>query len=194
MRKFSQKKKEEIWLRPMTKAPTSTEKSKKQRDNIKNATKNFDYTTIADRLRTVSWSNSCHPTGVVKYNVYILASHDILKYICDFFEYTFLTIDCHSSYSNNRYYILIRHVTLARKCHVRGRTTKWGKLQKICKTNILKKNASQPLLYNNNNPSPTPAVASKVEIVIDEDHNKCRKGLVSTSRIYASPKMAPDQD
>ena len=32
----------------------------------KNATKNFDYTTIANRLRTVSWSNSSHPTGVVK--------------------------------------------------------------------------------------------------------------------------------
>ena len=31
----------------------------------KNATQNFDYTTIADRLRTVSWSNSSHPTGVV---------------------------------------------------------------------------------------------------------------------------------
>ena len=32
----------------------------------KNATKNFDYTTIEDRLRTVSWSNGSHPTGVVK--------------------------------------------------------------------------------------------------------------------------------
>ena len=50
----------------MIKAPTPTEKSKKQLDNIKNATKNFDYTTIADRLRTVSRSNSSHPTGVVK--------------------------------------------------------------------------------------------------------------------------------
>ena len=50
----------------MTKAPTPTEKSKKQRDNIKNATKNVDYTMIADRLRTVSWSNSSHPTGMVK--------------------------------------------------------------------------------------------------------------------------------
>ena len=39
----------------MTKAPTPTEKSKKQGNNIKHATKNFDYTTIADRLRTVSW-------------------------------------------------------------------------------------------------------------------------------------------
>ena len=29
-------------------------------------TKNFDYTTIADRLRTVSWGNDSHPTGVVK--------------------------------------------------------------------------------------------------------------------------------
>ena len=49
-----QEKKEEIWLSPMTKAPTPTEKSKKHHDNIKNATKNFDYTTIADRLKTVS--------------------------------------------------------------------------------------------------------------------------------------------
>ena len=61
-----QEKTEEIWLSPMTKAPTPTEKSKKQRDNTKNATKNFDYTTIADRLRTVSWGNDSHPTGVVK--------------------------------------------------------------------------------------------------------------------------------
>ena len=50
----------------MTKALTLTEKSKKQGDNIKNTTKNFDYTTIADRLRTVSWSNSSHLTGVIK--------------------------------------------------------------------------------------------------------------------------------
>ena len=42
----------------MTKAPTPTEKSQKQRDNIKYATKNFEYTTIADRLMTLSWSNS----------------------------------------------------------------------------------------------------------------------------------------
>ena len=35
----------------MTRAPTPTEKSKKQHDNIKNASKNFDYTTIADQLR-----------------------------------------------------------------------------------------------------------------------------------------------
>ena len=50
----------------MSNGHTPTEKSKKHRDNIKNATKNFDYTTIADRLRTVSWSNSSHSTGVVK--------------------------------------------------------------------------------------------------------------------------------
>ena len=43
----------EIWLSPMTKAPTPIEKSKKQSDNTKNATKNFDYTTIKDQLRTV---------------------------------------------------------------------------------------------------------------------------------------------
>ena len=32
----------------------------------KNATINFDYATIADRLRTVIWRNISHPTGVVK--------------------------------------------------------------------------------------------------------------------------------
>ena len=58
-------KKEEIWLSPMTKAHTPTEMSKGQSDNIKNATKKFDYTAVADRLRTVSWSNYSHPTGVV---------------------------------------------------------------------------------------------------------------------------------
>ena len=63
---YFQEKKEEICLNHMTKAQTPTEKSKKQRDNTKNATKNFDYTTITDRLRTVNWSNNSHPTGVVK--------------------------------------------------------------------------------------------------------------------------------
>ena len=64
--KWCQEKKKDIWLSSETNTPAPTEKSKKQRDNIKNATKNFDYTTIADRLRTVSWSNNSHPTGVVK--------------------------------------------------------------------------------------------------------------------------------
>ena len=60
-------KKEEIWLSPVTKTPTSTHrKIQKATWQHKNATKNFDYTTIADRLRTVSWSNNSHPTGVVK--------------------------------------------------------------------------------------------------------------------------------
>ena len=49
----------------MTKAPTPTEMSKGQSDNTINATKKFDYKAIADRLRTVSWSNYSHPTGVV---------------------------------------------------------------------------------------------------------------------------------
>ena len=48
------------------KSPYTHRKIKKQRENTKNATKNFEYTTIADRLRTVSWSNESHPTGMVK--------------------------------------------------------------------------------------------------------------------------------
>ena len=49
----------------MTKAHTPTEMSQGQSDNTNNATKKFDYTAVADRLRTVSWSNYGHPTGVV---------------------------------------------------------------------------------------------------------------------------------
>ena len=63
---YFQEEKEKTWLSPMTKAPTPIEKLKKQRENTKNVTKIFDYKTIADRLRTVSWSNNSHPTGVVK--------------------------------------------------------------------------------------------------------------------------------
>ena len=47
-------------------SPYSHRKIQMQRDNIKNATKNFGYTTIATRLRTVSWRNISLPTGVVK--------------------------------------------------------------------------------------------------------------------------------
>ena len=49
----------------MTKAPTPAEMSKGQGDNTNNATKKFDYTAVAERLRTVSWSNYGHPTCVV---------------------------------------------------------------------------------------------------------------------------------
>ena len=43
-----------------------TPKNPKSNATTQNATKNFDYTTIADRLRKVNWSNDSHPTGVVK--------------------------------------------------------------------------------------------------------------------------------
>ena len=36
----------------MTKSPTPTEMSKGQGDNTNNATKKFDYTAVADRLKT----------------------------------------------------------------------------------------------------------------------------------------------
>ena len=49
----------------MTKVPTPTEMSKGQNDNTNNATKKFDYRAVADRLRTVRWSNYGHQTGVV---------------------------------------------------------------------------------------------------------------------------------
>ena len=39
--------------------------SRTRKDNTNNATRKFDYRAIADRHRTVSWSNYGHPTGVV---------------------------------------------------------------------------------------------------------------------------------
>ena len=48
------------------KSPYTNRKIQKATWQHKNATKNFDYTKIADRLRTVSWSNNSHPTGVIK--------------------------------------------------------------------------------------------------------------------------------
>ena len=49
----------------MTKTLIPTEKSNGQSQYKKNVTKKFDYTAIAKRLRTVSWGNYSHPTGVV---------------------------------------------------------------------------------------------------------------------------------
>ena len=48
------------------KSPYTDRKIQKATWPHKNATKKFDYTTIADRLKTVSWGNNIHPTGVVK--------------------------------------------------------------------------------------------------------------------------------
>ena len=45
----------------MTKTPIPTENSKTNGQQ-----KNFDYTTITDRLRTVSWSHNSHSTDMVK--------------------------------------------------------------------------------------------------------------------------------
>ena len=76
-------KKEEIWLSRMTKAPTPTEVSKGLGDNTNNATKKFNYTAIADRLKTVSWSNYSHPTGVLCrfYRAHLPTHHN--SYIID---------------------------------------------------------------------------------------------------------------
>ena len=45
------------------KSPYTHRKIQKATWQHKNATKNIDYITIADILRTVSWSNSSHPTN-----------------------------------------------------------------------------------------------------------------------------------
>ena len=62
---FLLEKKGKDLTQPYDKNPFTTEKCKKQRDNTK-CHQNVDYTTIADQLRAVSWSNDSHPTDVVK--------------------------------------------------------------------------------------------------------------------------------
>ena len=44
--------------------PQYHQKMKVKRKHI-DVTKTFDYKTIADRLRAVSWSSYCYPTSVV---------------------------------------------------------------------------------------------------------------------------------
>ena len=56
------RKKEEIWLSRITKAPTLTDKSKTQRD----VTKTQPKTSITQRLKTGSRGNDSHQTGVIK--------------------------------------------------------------------------------------------------------------------------------
>ena len=63
MPNFTEKKKE-IRPSPMTKTFLPT-KNQKPIDNTQKPIEKFDYSMIADRLRTVSWSDSSHPTGVV---------------------------------------------------------------------------------------------------------------------------------
>ena len=70
--RLGQMKKEEIWLSPMTKPNQPTEKSKSNVITRKRH-KNFDYTTIADRLRAVSWSNESHQ--LVWLNRFTISQH-----------------------------------------------------------------------------------------------------------------------
>ena len=67
---YVKREKKEIWLNPITKTLIPIENSKTNVQH-KNVIKKFDYTTIVDRLRTVSWSNDRHPTGVVKLSINI---------------------------------------------------------------------------------------------------------------------------
>ena len=57
---------EEIWLSPMTKKTLHPQKNPESNVATQKRHQNFDYTTISDRLRTISWSNNSNPTGVVK--------------------------------------------------------------------------------------------------------------------------------
>ena len=48
------------------KSPHTNEKLQKSKTTTQIRHQKLDYTTIANRLRTVSWSNNIHQNGVVK--------------------------------------------------------------------------------------------------------------------------------
>ena len=68
----------------MTKAPTPAEMSKGQGDNTNNATKKFEYTAVAERLRTVSWRtlNSLDTSMRHYIGVYYLANNYFVGPLC----------------------------------------------------------------------------------------------------------------
>ena len=83
----------------MTKALALAEMSKGKSDNTNNATKKFDYTAIANRLRTVSWSNYGHPNS---FSMNIEKGYSFLKSLkpIDFFDlYIHVYIETTSSLS-----------------------------------------------------------------------------------------------
>ena len=61
-----EKKKEEILTQSYDKSPYTNRNVKRAKWQHKQRHKKSDYTAVADRFRTVSWSNFGHPTGVVK--------------------------------------------------------------------------------------------------------------------------------
>ena len=65
---YKRKRKISDWVKWQKKTLTPTKKSNKEKWQHKRATKNFDYTTIADDIRTVSWSDDSHPAEVVWLN------------------------------------------------------------------------------------------------------------------------------
>ena len=76
-------KKEENLLCPITKPLNPKKNPKRNVTTEKKRHQNFDETTIANRLKTVSWSNNSHQTGVVKpiygYPTFLLTTTVVLS-------------------------------------------------------------------------------------------------------------------
>ena len=69
-------KKEEIWLSPVTKAPTPTEMSKGQSDNTNNATKKFECTAVEQFVNMSILLRSIWFPPMI---LYMISSHNIIK-------------------------------------------------------------------------------------------------------------------
>ena len=89
---FYKEKKEEIWHSPMTKAFILSENE--SQETTKRRHQNFDYTTIANRLSKVIWSNYCHPIGVLKPVKDVQCISKIYRYILFMYPKSMYTAFC----------------------------------------------------------------------------------------------------
>ena len=96
---LNKEKKKEVWLSPMTEASKPTANSATNWQH-----KNFNYTTIADRVRTVSWRNNSYLASVVKPgNFYGFIQKGLLLTISQFFiQYYYIICDWSSWLSVNK--------------------------------------------------------------------------------------------
>ena len=71
---------EDILTQSYNKSPYTNRNVKRANRQHKQRHKKFDLIAIADRLRTVSWSNYSHPTGVINL-VYLRSKNEKCKVI-----------------------------------------------------------------------------------------------------------------
>ena len=107
----------------MTKVPTPTENPQKATWQHTDATKNFDYTTFADRIRTVSWGNDSQPTEKQRRWKYITVMANISNYTDLIVLNSFKWNEKHqSSINTNSFWTTLQLLMRVRETHLASYT------------------------------------------------------------------------